>query len=278
MSHILGKKMINFADVEDFIKDSPYIKFPGEWRIKFVPPYKGATFRFYVELPSGSVKSVYFDKDGNLGADTNYWEVYQIHPNHYNLQTKRCDKKDIKKLLEIIGYEEELNKILEQHNLWLETNGNEGARANFYKADLEYVNLNGANLEKANFEGANLNGANLSGANLQLADLSEASLFEASLFKADLRGSNFEKANLVTANLSGADFFEATLSGANLSGANLHRANLEEANLLGADLSGADLSRANLEGANLCKTILENANFEGANLEGAVGLPRGLNT
>ena len=263
MSHILEKKMINFADVEDFIKDSPYIKFPGEWRIKFVPPYNGATFRFYVELPSGSVKSVYFDKDGNLGADTNYWEVYQIHPNHYNLQTKRCDKKDIKKLLEIIGYEEELNKILEQHNLWLETNGNEGARANFYKADLEYVNLNGANLEKANFEGANFNGANLSGANLQLADLSEASLFEANLFKADLRGSNFEKANLVTANLSKAI---------------LHRANLEEANLLGADLSGADLSRANLEGANLSKTILENANFEDANIEGAVGLPRGLNT
>lgn len=275
--------MINFADVEDFIQDFPYIKFPGEWKIKFVPPYKGATFRFYVELPSGSVKSVYFDKDGNLGADTNYWEVYQIHPNHYNLQTKnlrakRCDKKDIKKLLEIIGYEEELNKILEQHKLWLETNGNEGARANFSEADLEYVNFSGANLERAIFDKANLFGANLSRANLFQANFFKADLFEASLFEADLRGSNFEEANLVTANLCGADFFEATLSKANLSGANLCRVDLSEADLLGADLSGADLSLTNLFGASLRKTILENANFADANIEGAVGLPKGLIT
>ena len=98
--------MIRFDDVKDFIDDFPYIQFPSEWKIKLVPPYAGATFRFYVELPSGTIKSVYFDKDGNLGADTNYWEVYQIHPDH-NQYEERCDKNDIKELLEIIGREEE---------------------------------------------------------------------------------------------------------------------------------------------------------------------------
>ena len=51
---------------------------------------------------------------------------------------------------------QELQKILSQHKLWLESNYKEGERAN----------LEGTNLERANLERANLTGANLKGANL----------------------------------------------------------------------------------------------------------------
>ena len=65
----------------------------------------------------------------------------------------------------------ELNQVLDQHQLWLETNGVQGQRAN-----LEGANLQGADLTGANLVGAYLGGASLGGANLQGADLTGAIL------------------------------------------------------------------------------------------------------
>ena len=92
----------------------------------------------------------------------------------------------------------ELNEILEQHKLWLDSFGAKGERADLRRADLSEADLRGADLSGADLRGADLSETNLSG-----ADLSEA----------DLRG----------ANLSGAD-----LRGANLSGADLRRADLDD--------------------------------------------------
>jgi len=68
--------------------------------------------------------------------------------------------------------QEKLNKILNEHKLWL--SGNDGARA-----DLQGANLQGADLQGANLRGANLRGANLQGANLQGANLRDANLWGA---------------------------------------------------------------------------------------------------
>ena len=105
----------------------------------------------------------------------------------------------------------ELNKILAEHKVWVESCGEQGSKAN---------------LREANLCGANLRGANLCGANLS----------EANLCGANLRGANLREANLCGANLRGAN-----LCGANLSEANLCGANLRGADLCGADLCGADL-------------------------------------
>ena len=103
----------------------------------------------------------------------------------------------------------ELNKTLERHQLWIETKGVQGERAD----------LRVANLFDAFLEGANLHGAYLCDANLE------------------------------DANLSGANLNCANLGGANLSGANLNCANLGGANLEGANLSGADLRYVKLSHA-----------------------------
>ena len=111
----------------------------------------------------------------------------------------------------------ELNKTLERHQLWIETKGVQGERAdlrvaNLFDAFLEGANLHGAylcdaNLEDANLSGANLNCANLGGANLEGANLSGADLTRAKLWSASLYG-----ANLNCANLSGADLRYVKLS------------------------------------------------------------------
>ena len=65
----------------------------------------------------------------------------------------------------------ELKEILDQHKLWIETNGVQGQRANLRGANLTRANLYCANLRGANLEHANLYCANLQGADLQGADL-----------------------------------------------------------------------------------------------------------
>lgn len=128
----------------------------------------------------------------------------------------------------------ELQKTLEQHQLWL--NGNGGERINLQGADLR-----GIDLRKANLRGANLQGVRLRGADLSLANLSHANLNNADIHNANLYGVNLSHADLHKADLSRAIFDWANLNCTDLSYANLYGADLLEANLSGANLNGAIL-------------------------------------
>ena len=93
-----------------------------------------------------------------------------------------------------------IEKILNDHYIWLSSGGEEGIRANLSEA-----NLSGAILSKANLFRANLSGADLSEAYLYLANLYEANLYKANLYEANLSGADLSGANLSKANLSKAD-------------------------------------------------------------------------
>jgi hypothetical protein len=70
----------------------------------------------------------------------------------------------------------ELKDILDQHRLWLESDGKQGKRANLQRANLRNADLREVNLWGANLWGANLQYANLQYANLRVADLQGANL------------------------------------------------------------------------------------------------------
>ena len=127
----------------------------------------------------------------------------------------------------------ELNRVIEQHKVWLDSKGEEGKRADLRDtvlrgADLSYVDLRGADLTNADLEGANLKGVDLSGVDLRYAYLKGVDLSYAFLKGVDLRD-----ANLTCANLEGTDLEDADLEGADLEGANLKYANLTNVNLTG---------------------------------------------
>lgn len=88
---------------------------------------------------------------------------------------------------------EKLDKILENHKLWL--NGEGGECANLRGADLRYANLYNIDLRCAN-----LRGVDLSGANLNSANLSGASLYNANLYSSNLNNANLNnvKTNMYT--------------------------------------------------------------------------------
>ena len=102
----------------------------------------------------------------------------------------------------------DLDRILEEHRRWRETDGRDGRFA-----DLEGVNLDDAYLNGANLAGANLNNAYLLGANLARADLRGADLNNAYLRYASLRGADLRGANLVGANLAAAHLYNTNVAG-----------------------------------------------------------------
>ena len=118
--------------------------------------------------------------------------------------------------------QETLSAILKEHQLWLDSRGENGERADLSNKSLKLANLEGADLRKADLRRVNLEGADLR--------------------KADLRRVNLEGADLLIADLAGANLEGANLAGANLAGANLADAYLEDAYLEDAYLEGVNLN------------------------------------
>ena len=133
--------------------------------------------------------------------------------------------------------QETLSAILKEHQLWLDSRGENGERADLSNKSLKLANLEGADLRKAD-----LRRINLEGADLLIADLAGANLEGANLAGANLAGANFHRANLAETNLEGAYLRETNLAGANLAGANLAGANLADAYLEDAYLEGVNLN------------------------------------
>ena len=92
--------------------------------------------------------------------------------------------------------QETLSAILKEHQLWLDSRGENGERADLSNKSLKLANLEGADLRKADLRRINLEGADL--------------------LIADLAGANLEGANLAGANLADAYLEDAYLEGVNL--------------------------------------------------------------
>ncbi|MGB7435979.1 MAG: pentapeptide repeat-containing protein [Candidatus Acidiferrum sp.] len=111
----------------------------------------------------------------------------------------------------------EFAQVLDQHRMWAESNGAEGAKGHLSGANLANLDLTGANLQ-----GAELQKVNLRGADLSMANLRNATLVEADLREANLLGTEFSGANLMGANLYGAQgLWAGRLGGTNLFDATL---------------------------------------------------------
>ena len=139
----------------------------------------------------------------------------------------------------------EMNKILEQHKIWLTSNGKNGCQIEL-AADLSYRKIIAADLRCAGLMDCNLSHAKLSYSNLKGAGLCFCNLINADLRYANLSHANMYRANLQSANLRGADLRDADLSETDLRGADL-----SDTDLRGADLSNADLRDVNLRDVDL---------------------------
>src|SRR5712672_2740395 len=80
----------------------------------------------------------------------------------------------------------EIERLLAEHRLYLETEYHEGHRANFASADLTGRDFSGLNLRGVKMDRAVLRGADFRGANLQSANMIGALAEQACFDRADL--------------------------------------------------------------------------------------------
>ncbi|MAR56805.1 MAG: hypothetical protein CMM93_06450 [Rickettsiales bacterium] len=183
-----------------------------------------------------------------------------------------------------------LQQTIEQHHLWLQTEGREGRRANLAGADLSGQDLQGTWMPEINLRGANLSGANMSKCDLQGADLSEAVLENTNFKHAKLDGANlsrtqakhayFDDCSAITANFSAAMLEESSAGQANMSGANFRDALLTRSRFIGANMTKASLryskaseclfDQARLDDTDCRDCIFDYTRFREASLNGAL--------
>src|SRR5260221_14404553 len=89
-----------------------------------------------------------------------------------------------------------IEQMLAEHRLYLETEYNEGHRANFSSADLTGRDFSGLNLRGIKMDRAVLRGADFTGAHLQSANLVGALAEQACYDRADLSRARLGGANL----------------------------------------------------------------------------------
>ena len=85
------------------VKDSPPLKFKGEWNLFIIPPVNGVMTRFFVEKGSKSV-SVYLDcleRKGSVGSP--YYEVFQTEGVVNNKSPKRFLINETKELIDCLS-------------------------------------------------------------------------------------------------------------------------------------------------------------------------------
>lgn len=170
---------------------------------------------------------------------------------------------------------DEINLILNDHLVWLQSEGREGRRANLSGYDLSGMDLQGVYLPESNMRSTNLTGTNLSEANLQGADLSEAYLERTNLRSAQMEGVNlarsnapyayFDNASLIEANMSHMHAEEASFTHALMGGVKFRDAQMQRANF-----TGADLQYANFRAAHLMECCFDLANMSGADCRDAM--------
>ena len=115
-----------------------------------------------------------------------------------------------------ISCREDLDKIVAEHRVWLDSVVHPkkkmvGGRANLKGADLSGYDLRGINLSGATMIGVNLANADMSGSNFTAADFTGANLKGANLANARLRRAVLKDADVSDANLTDVDFRQAVL-------------------------------------------------------------------
>lgn len=80
-------------------QEIPYIKFPGNWEVKAIPPFAGAIIRYIIKhenCTGDDSVSIYLDCYGELGCvDEPYWELYP----DVDGDTYRCGMNNVDDLL-----------------------------------------------------------------------------------------------------------------------------------------------------------------------------------
>ena len=127
--------------------------------------------------------------------------------------------------------QEELNEILDEHELWVKSCATKGKQADLSGEHLEGLAFDDRALSQASFRGAYLDGTKFIDTILVGVDFEGASLVDTDFSCANAWDANFNNTNCKDALFLSANLTETSFEGADLEGTSFAQANLTEASL-----------------------------------------------
>lgn len=204
-------------------------------------------------------------------ARSQVWYRYDSHIDRHMCPHKRGSERPMKAREGQPPHmdQETLDRVLDAHQQWLDSNGKRGRRAMLAGADMSNMDLNSVCLERADLSGVDLTDSDLSEAILGKAKLSRAKLGSADLSNASLRETDLTWADMKGVRLISADLTGACLPDVDLTDARLRNADFTNADLEGADLRGADITGVILNGTDLTGTVFDSTPTTDAGMDEA---------
>lgn len=148
--------------------------------------------------------------------------------------------------------QDEIDKILDLHRQWLESDGGKGERANLAGGKIIGLDLSGAILNKANLVGTKFKDVDLIGAKFV--------------------GAMISPSDVDTENEKRAIFYKSKLIECDFSNATMFRANFKESIITNASFNNSHLEQVTFEDSELSDTTFHNAYLKDADFKNSKGL------
>lgn len=165
--------------------------------------------------------------------------------------------------------QEELDVILDSHQKWVGTVGDEGACAVFTQLDLSGLGFHSRDLTDAEFEGCNLARAEFVGATCTSAKFKNCDMTMSVFCDATCYQCEFDGCTLVGAAFDDADLTRATLDHCHARGASFARAKMTRAWIGNSELTFVALNRAEMNDVSIRNVDYTGARFDSASLRHA---------
>jgi uncharacterized protein YjbI with pentapeptide repeats len=180
-----------------------------------------------------------------------------------------------KNLKQINNLEQSLDILIQLHQRWVSTAGQDGEPLDLSGYDMRSSTyFTKARLTAIKAKQAVFFGMNLTGMELQYCELPDSDFRNCTLNQADLRASDLAGCKFNKAKIQKADFGPLMIQGeqkpVNLRGAHFRYCDMRGTNFQYADLTGADLSFALMDGVDLRHAVLDGVHLEGANIKDAL--------
>lgn len=168
-----------------------------------------------------------------------------------------------KRKLKIVA-EEEVRDILNDHNLWLSSDGKQGTEGNLSNLDMSKLNLSGFLFEAISLTGSDLSNSKLKNCIFSRCDLSYVDLSNSDLFSTKFYHSFLQPCKFINAYLRAATFLSSYIEFVDFSGANLSDVDMDISNGKPLLTFHQERSLRRINSSSLIdeKNIENNANFE----------------
>jgi len=165
----------------------------------------------------------------------------------------------------------DIQRILDQHELWLSTQGHQGKKAKLAHVTLKDTIITGRNLSHVDFESSKFTDVTFEGCTLAFSYAPKSHWTRVSIVGTKLTAACFRETVLVACDFTGSDMYFATMTDALFKSCTFDKTLLKNANLTNSKLTNSPLDRAYL-----CDTILTGSTLRDAGTASVHHLTRGI--